>query len=70
MGAERYRIPTTSMDLYTDVRYNSDGNWVEPPNSVKLSNGNAYLAIKHLTGDDRGAKYPAHFDRNGHSGAT
>lgn len=58
------------MDLYTDVRYNSDGNWVEPPNSVKLSNENAHLAIKHLTKNDRGAKYPADLDRNGHFGAT
>ncbi|CRL26148.1 unnamed protein product [Penicillium camemberti] len=71
MEAERSRVPTTiSMDLYTDMRYDSDGNWVEPPNNIKLSNENTYLAIKHLTGKDRGAKYPAGIDGNGHLGAT
>ncbi|KAJ5436368.1 hypothetical protein N7445_007253 [Penicillium cf. griseofulvum] len=49
---------------------NSDNEWVQPPNGVKLSDEGVYLATKFMNAKDCGRQYPIDFDQNGHVQAT
>lgn len=59
------------MENRKDARYIRAGwNWIDSPKRIKLSDENADLASNKMNAKERGAKYPADFDGNGHFRAT
>lgn len=51
--------------LYTNAPFDNDGNWVEPPKYVALSDEDAYWVTKLVATKDRVSRWPLDLNATG-----